>query len=264
MARARTLPASIAKLKYNQLLLTTPMHRYHTISRRITVGTEQFTLEQLGITEPKIEGRISDCSTELMTLWLRFNVGLFSPEVQQFWGDCVAATPAEAATLIASHTDILRKAFGELLKMRKSLADGISASTLYLRVKPTFEAFVSAWMLASGKHKFATLLQAAYTDNRGTSWFCFHPELLIDVIDFPITSISNMIGALGYAFDTEQPMMDQGRILSYSDKYIRVYYQADESKFKTGTSETIASLINNDLIEPNISARDANELGIVF
>lgn len=264
MARAKTLPASVAKLKFNQLLLTTPMHRYHTISRRITVGTEQFTLEQLGITEPKIEGRISDCSTELMTLWLRFNVGLFSPEVQQFWGECLASSPADAATLIASHTDTLRKAFSELLKMRKSLADGISASTLYLRTKPTFEAFVSAWMLASGKHKFAALLQTAYTDNRGTSWFVFHPELLINAIDFPITSIANMIAALGYAFAVDQPMIDQGRILSYSDSYIRVYYQASESKFKTGTSETIANLLNNDLIEHDLSARDANELGLIF
>lgn len=264
MARVNTFLASTAILKYNQLLLTTPMHRYHTISQRISVGTQQFTIEQLGITSPKSEGRVSDCSTELMTLWLRFNIGAFSPDIQQFWGECITASSVEAASLVAAHTDILRKAFSQLLKMRKSLVDGISGSTLYLRIKPTFEAFVSAWMLASGKHKFATLLQAAYEDGRGTSWFVFHPDLLIDAIDFPITSISNMITSLGFVFANNQPMIDSGRIMSYSDKYIRVYYQSNESKFKTGSSEAIASLLNNDLIEQELSARDANDLGLIF
>ncbi len=254
---------SIARIKYNHEFICTPMGRVHLMPKRIHVGTEQFSLAQLGIKPINTDGFVSDNSTELLVGWLRNNVGCFSQSVKDFWNECVGKSNKAVMPLINSKGAVLKQAYTETMKFRKSGMDGFMGSTLYLRERPSYDIFILAWRLATMTHPFCNMVMNTICKHHGSNAIDFiSPEKLLAYIDFPCTSIANMLIALGIPYVRELEFIDKGWIVTPLTDSLTIYYNANWNCYRTGPSESIRLLINNELVKHPLTRDEAFQLGI--
>ncbi len=257
------LSSRIARIKYTHEFICTPMGRMHLLPKRIQVNSEQFSLSQLGIKPINTDGFVSDNTTELLVCWLRHNVGNFSQKVKDFWNECIKLSNKTAVTLINSKGAVMKQAYTEAMKFRKTGLDGFAGSTLYLRERPSYEVFILAWRLATMTHPFCNLVLNTICKHHGTNAIDFlTPDKLLASIDFPCTSIANMLIALDIPYVRDLEYIDKGWIVTPLTELMTIYYNANWNCYRTGSSESIRMLLNNELVEHPLTRDEAFQLGI--
>lgn len=258
------LSRRIATLKYVHEFVCTPCNRLHLLPKRIQVGPDQWSLDQLKITPVNPDSFVADKSVELMVCWLRLNITSCSQEVRKFWERCYAKSNKDVLTRINESGALVKQAYSEMMKFRKSGYDKITGTTLYLRERPDYAKFIMAWRLATLSHPFVRYVLRNVSEYRGVNSIDFlDPSKILKNIDFPYTSVANMLTALGFEYVRDLEYVDRGWVLTpYGDGLYTIYFNADPSCFKCGSKDAMLFLINNDLVEHSITRDEAFQLQI--
>lgn len=263
MEKANQSLIRLATIKYNHQLLTTPLSRYHLLSKRISVKSQQFTLKELGIEPINTTGYVSDNSVELLVVWLQSNIVQLDSDIQLLWNKFLDMNSSQSAKAVSEQTAKLKRAYVNVMKFRKATSTGVAGSTLLLTEKPSFDSFIKAWRLATLSHPFSEVVYKYYTSQQGVNGLDFNTVEIFNTIDFPLTSISNMITAIGLPFVKEQRWIDNGWIISHKeDGNVILFYDSTPSKFKIGTPDAIAYVINNMLVEHKFSHEECTNIGL--
>ena len=258
------LSRRIATIKYNHEFNVTPVNRMHLLPKRIQVGQDQWSLAQLKIQPVNSDAFVADKTVELMVCWLRLNVASLSREVREFWDQCYAKSNKEVLTRVNERGALMKQAYSEMMKFRKTGLEKIAGTTLYLRERPEYAKFLMAWRLATLSHPFVKFVLRNISKYRGVNALDFlSPAKIMEQIDFPYTSVANMLTALGFAYVRDLEYIDKGWVLTpYGNGLYTIYFNADLECFKCGSEDAMLFLINNDLVEHSMTREEAFQLQI--
>lgn len=265
MKEAKLSSISLAQLKYNHLCTVLPPQEVDSKTRIIVVNSNSVPCSKLKTMN--FSGYFTNPVVEVFTVWINMIGKQVTPEIFSEWQRFSHLSKKDAHTSLTIQDSRYKSIFKEFIKFFKQSYDfeGVSGSYFYLKEKPGYSEFLVAWQLSTMQHPVSKYLLSLAKSNSGCNYIVFSPESILKLINFPFTSIANVVTSLGFPYIYDQPYIDNGWILSKPlSEHLVLFYGASGVNYKMGSPDGIAQVISNSLVEQKLSLPQSLRLGLVF
>lgn len=230
-------------------------------------------------TRPVIRGKVVDVSdfvasntkfvipfgnnVELVSYWIRNWYGRLSAESIAF---IVKATKVKREQFLLDGTDDIKRIHSELRSFRKAGAGELIGSQI--KSKPiVYSDVLTALRLVSGMHPLSKYLYDVMSKWMSINGIAFvSPHKVLELIDFPCTSVRNVLLALGMEYMSVPDAIERGIVTGKTYHPITpfiAWYNVSRPNYKMGEKEVLLQLYSAGALTQTLESDALTELGVV-
>lgn len=258
------LNQALAEAKLTDMAYHMQLSKIDDLPAIVTIGSE--AIDVSGRRE-KLIGLLNKIPVgthiELLALYIQQNWNRFSPEVQETCKALALTAPTEKTTRF-SKDDQLKQLFEEVNSHRISGADCIIGSTLVTNTAITKAEVMTAAAIAVGAHPLrAHLNHTLKTYKSINALDLLEPEAFLGLIDFPITSVRNLLRCMAYSYIDGTSYVADGILVGTTREFVVVYAKANPKFYKVMKLETFRAIYHANVFDGPLTKKTSTSYGIL-
>ncbi len=258
----KSLEYSLAVVKCTNQLYFTPVKRLGNFNANVVV-----------------DGTLYDCSAEMrfdiiaptygkqveiMCLALPMFLSNDKDEYLKFFTQCLSATQKAARSLIDANAPLLKAMFKSFKSKVKTSANGINGSEAYCKEPLKYSLFLKAFMLMCQAHPLSDYVARLTKYHKAINAMDYVlPLTIFSLIDFPITSVANLMRAMGYDFVESCEFINKHITIGCRGAYRVIWIDGNPDSYKLGLAKDISLLVANNQTHERLDVSSALALGIL-
>lgn len=262
----------LAQVKATNELYRTPVSKYSTFPSFTLIGSQSYEhgLDAAIKSFTPVESPI----IEVMCAWISSNVGLFTGDFAKLYKSLTADNPRVSLERLSNNMQAARDGYALFKKHLKrkgaaakgTVADGVVmyGDQAYTNESISFDSFIIALKLVKGLHPFTAHVFRATVKSLSVNAIDFEPiNQILGRIDFPITSVANLLTALGLQYVDNSVFIDKNLLVGVVSPWVLVWVDCNPKFYKLGTAEAICDAIDNQYIAEKLDADTSRTLGFI-
>lgn len=254
----------LANAMLTNIAYRTPINQMETIPSVVTVGSDAVDVSEhrkhlLELFSQKQYG----VNVELTALFLHQHYELL-PLSKAEYSALAKYSAGEASTTSHFTADPIAPLYNYVRSHRSEGESYIIAGKLHTPSAVKKREIVAAASVAFGKHPLREYLISITNKYKSTNAIdMLPPEDLLSLIDFPFTSIENLLRCIPSIYIDSTMYTSRGILVGTLQEFIVVYAEADPAFYKVMELDTFRKLFYKDIFSTKMTKRAAGECGIL-
>ncbi|MEG2376796.1 MAG: hypothetical protein RSC43_00410 [Clostridia bacterium] len=263
----------LAQIKAANQLYRTPVSQFKQVKDYTLINSQTYPsdygmdLSKCAYTESAV--------VEMLCIWLSHSLEYTSKEFRTVFSSLSYKHVKKSLALLDLQMQVITDEFTRIKKAHIKRAGAAPkdvfvdsviyyGGTLYTNEPVKLGHWVTAIKLLKGIAPFSNYLYNLINSHYAANSIDFEPvSTVLPLIDFPITSVSNLIQSLGLKYIDNSLFMSEDIVLGAADGWFVIWMNADRSWFKVGELEGISEILDQHLATVAINAESMHQFKLV-